>query len=68
MIGQVIGIHIKEEALTNGLIDIVKIKPLARCGYKQYTYITEVFEVGSSFRVERGFPIVNGRVDDYSYG
>jgi flavin reductase (DIM6/NTAB) family NADH-FMN oxidoreductase RutF len=44
VIGRVIGIHIYDEALTpDGEIDVLKIKPLARLGYFDYTTIESTF-------------------------
>ena len=43
IIGKVLGIHIKEEVLTDGIIDLSKIKPLARLGYNQYTCVDKIF-------------------------
>jgi flavin reductase (DIM6/NTAB) family NADH-FMN oxidoreductase RutF len=44
LIGRVVGIHIKDDVLTpDGRIDIVKIQPLARMGYLDYTSIDAVF-------------------------
>ena len=45
IIGQVLGVHIKDEVLSDGLIDLSKIKPLARLGYKQYTVVDNLFEM-----------------------
>ncbi|KAF2258391.1 hypothetical protein CC78DRAFT_563071 [Lojkania enalia] len=45
VIGRVIGIHIDENVLTNGRIDIKKTVPIARCGYFEYTAVREVFEM-----------------------
>jgi flavin reductase (DIM6/NTAB) family NADH-FMN oxidoreductase RutF len=42
-IGQVIGVHIRDEFLVNGKIDIARIRPLARLGYNDYTVVDEVF-------------------------
>ncbi len=36
VIGQVIGIHISEEALANGLFDPALARPVARMGYRSY--------------------------------
>jgi flavin reductase (DIM6/NTAB) family NADH-FMN oxidoreductase RutF len=41
VIGRVIAIHIDENVLTNGMIDLGKVKPIARCGYHQYTVVRE---------------------------
>uniref|UniRef100_UPI0026395E0B flavin reductase family protein n=1 Tax=Pelagibius sp. TaxID=1931238 RepID=UPI0026395E0B len=41
--GEVIGIHIDEAVLTDGLVDMAKVKPIARLGYMDYTRVDEVF-------------------------
>lgn len=41
--GQVIGIHIDDDALTDGMLDLAQIKPLARCGYKDYSVVERLF-------------------------
>jgi flavin reductase (DIM6/NTAB) family NADH-FMN oxidoreductase RutF len=43
--GKVVAIHIKDEALTDGRVDIAKIRPLARLGYYEYTYVDKVFSI-----------------------
>lgn len=44
--GEVVRIHVKEDyVLPSGKLDIAKIKPLARMGYYDYTYVTETFEM-----------------------
>ena len=39
IVGEVIGIHVREEILTNGLVDITKLQPIARLGYNDYATI-----------------------------
>lgn len=41
--GDVVGIHIADDVLTDGLIDIAKIQPLARMGYMDFSYVDKVF-------------------------
>jgi flavin reductase (DIM6/NTAB) family NADH-FMN oxidoreductase RutF len=41
--GEVVAIHIKDEALTDGRLDIARLQPLARLGYYDYTYVDKVF-------------------------
>ncbi|MEX0694257.1 MAG: flavin reductase family protein [Rhodospirillales bacterium] len=41
-VGFVVGIHIRDEFLKNGLVDIEKIRPLARLGYMDYTSVQEI--------------------------
>ncbi|MDH5433507.1 MAG: flavin reductase family protein, partial [Gammaproteobacteria bacterium] len=43
--GKVVGIHIKDEFLNDGIIDIERITPLARMGYQDYTKIDQVFKL-----------------------
>ena len=45
VIGEVVGIHIKEEVLTDGKIDVRKTQPIARCGYYEYAIAKETFEM-----------------------
>lgn len=41
--GKVVGIHIKDEFITpDGKIDVLKIQPLARLGYSDYTVVDNV--------------------------
>ena len=39
--GQVIGIHIDERFIKNGLLDTAAMKPIARAGYQEYFVTTE---------------------------
>ena len=44
--GEVVRVHIKEDfVLPGGKLDIIKIRPLARLGYYDYTTVTELFEM-----------------------
>ena len=45
IIGKVLGIHISDEVLNEGLIDLNRIKPLARLGYQEYTAVDNVFKM-----------------------
>ena len=46
VIGHVIAIHIKDEFMTpEGRVDVIKIRPLARLGYYDYTSVDSVFEM-----------------------
>ena len=49
IIGKVIGVHIKDEFIgADGKLDIVRIRPLARMGYSDYTTVDHVFEIEPS--------------------
>ena len=55
VIGEVIGIHIKDECIMeNGRLDILKIRPLARMGYLDYTSVTDIFQIGVPIGDEAG--------------
>ena len=46
VIGRVLSIHISDDVLTSdGLIDVLKIRPIARLGYYDYTSIESVFRM-----------------------
>ena len=45
VIGKVIGVHINENILKNGVFDILAYDPVARLGYKDYTYVSSKFEL-----------------------
>ncbi len=41
-VGRVVGVHIRDEFLTDGKVDIARIKPLARLGYRDYTAVETI--------------------------
>jgi flavin reductase (DIM6/NTAB) family NADH-FMN oxidoreductase RutF len=44
VVGRVIGVHIRDDVLTpEGKLDILKIRPIARLGYHDYTSIDSIF-------------------------
>lgn len=43
--GEVVGIHIADEVIEDGLLDITRIRPLSRLGYMDYAIIDEVFPI-----------------------
>jgi flavin reductase (DIM6/NTAB) family NADH-FMN oxidoreductase RutF len=46
VVGRVVGIHIKDEFITaEGRIDMLKIRPLARMGYMDFTSVEKIFPV-----------------------
>ncbi|MGK7866669.1 flavin reductase family protein [Falsiroseomonas sp. E2-1-a20] len=44
IIGQVVGIHIDERYIIEGRFDAVAAQSIARCGYRDYAQVTEMFE------------------------
>ena len=46
VIGQVVAVHIDDDALTaDGRVDVVKIRPIARLGYKDYASVDQTFQM-----------------------
>jgi flavin reductase (DIM6/NTAB) family NADH-FMN oxidoreductase RutF len=44
IIGQVVGVHIDDAYLRDGRFDTAAAVPIARCGYRDYAAVTEMFE------------------------
>ncbi len=45
VLGEVTGIHIRDNCLKDGRFDVASFQPLARLGYRDYTRVSEVFEL-----------------------
>lgn len=45
VIGQVVGIHIDDDVIVDGKVDVTRYRPLARLGYMEYCDVTEVFSM-----------------------
>ncbi len=45
VIGQVVGIYIDDDYITNGRFDVAKARPITRLGYKDYASFGELFEL-----------------------
>ncbi len=43
VLGEVVGIHLDERILTDGYVDVAKLRPLARLGYMDYAVVDETF-------------------------
>ncbi|KAA9008057.1 flavin reductase family protein [Histidinibacterium aquaticum] len=43
--GEVVGVHIRDELLDEGFLDITRYQPLTRLGYKDYSRITDLFSL-----------------------
>ncbi len=51
VIGRVVGVHIEDDALTpDGRLDLLKIRPIARLGYKDYAVVDTTFEMERPLR------------------
>lgn len=45
VLGEVIGVHMRDDCLTDGIFDVTKFNPLTRLGYRDYSVIREVFSL-----------------------
>lgn len=57
VIGKVVGIHVKDEVITDGKIDVAKTQPIARCGYFDYAVVRETFQMiipGTTVKMQYG--------------
>jgi flavin reductase (DIM6/NTAB) family NADH-FMN oxidoreductase RutF len=45
-IGEVVGVHIDDRFIQNGLVDTAAMRLLARCGYMDYACVESVFQIG----------------------
>jgi flavin reductase (DIM6/NTAB) family NADH-FMN oxidoreductase RutF len=43
--GQVIGVHIDDRYIVDGLLDTAAMKLIARCGYDQYAMVESLFSM-----------------------
>ena len=43
--GEVVGVHIADEVIVDGLVDPLRLDAIARLGYDQYALISEVFSM-----------------------
>lgn len=45
VIGEVVGVHIADSALTDGRVDTARIKPIGRLGYTDYVVVDSVYSM-----------------------
>lgn len=50
--GEVVGVHIADDLLVDGLVDVRKLQPIGRLGYREYVHVTDSFEM-----LRPGWPI-----------
>lgn len=43
--GEVIGVHLRDNCLRDGIFDVTTFQPLARLGYRDYAVVREVFSL-----------------------
>ena len=45
VLGEVIGVHLRDDCLNDGIFDVSRFQPLTRLGYRDYSVIKEVFSL-----------------------
>ncbi len=45
VIGRVLGIYIDDAAIVDGMVDITRLRPIARLGYQDYAVVDSVFQL-----------------------
>ena len=43
VLGEVVGVHLRDDCVADGRFDLERVQPLARCGYLDYAVVREVF-------------------------
>lgn len=50
IIGHVVGMHIDDEVIVEGKVDLQKVDPITRLGYKDYARLGDIFQMNASWR------------------
>jgi flavin reductase (DIM6/NTAB) family NADH-FMN oxidoreductase RutF len=45
VVGEVVGVHLRDDCMVDGQFDITRFQPLARCGYRDYAVVRDVFSL-----------------------
>ena len=45
VLGEVVGVHLDERYIKDGMLDMAAMQPIARCGYKDYVVADRVFQM-----------------------
>ncbi|MDD9741148.1 MAG: flavin reductase family protein [Marinovum algicola] len=45
VLGEVVGVHIRDDCLDDGRVDVTRYAPLSRLGYRDYAVVREVFSL-----------------------
>ena len=53
--GRVIGVHIDDDLIVEGRVDICRARPIARLGYMDYAIVDDVFEMVAPSRAGKAF-------------
>ncbi|MCR9125524.1 MAG: flavin reductase family protein [Rhodobacteraceae bacterium] len=45
VLGEVVGVHMRDDTLRDGRFDVTTFQPLSRLGYRDYAQVTDLFEL-----------------------
>ncbi|MFN9945091.1 MAG: flavin reductase family protein, partial [bacterium] len=45
IVGEVTGVHLRDDCLVGGRFDVTRFRPVGRLGYRDYAIVREVVEV-----------------------
>ncbi|MEO0919017.1 MAG: flavin reductase family protein [Pseudomonadota bacterium] len=45
VIGEVVGVHLRDDCVEDGIFNVLKYQPLTRLGYRDYSRITDLFSL-----------------------
>lgn len=45
VLGEVVGVHLRDDCLVDGTFDVTRFNPLARLGYRDYTVVRDLFSL-----------------------
>lgn len=45
VLGEVVGVHLRDDCVENGIFNVLKYQPLTRLGYRDYSRITDLFSL-----------------------
>ena len=45
VLGEVVGVHIDDAVIVNGMVDVTRMQPLARLGYMDFCAVNELFAI-----------------------
>ena len=51
--GEVVGVHIADEVIVDGLVDVRLLRPIGRLGYREYVDVTNSFEMTQAGLADR---------------
>jgi flavin reductase (DIM6/NTAB) family NADH-FMN oxidoreductase RutF len=45
VVGEVVGVHVADDVIVDGRVDVTRMKPIARLGYMDYAVVEKLFSM-----------------------